>query len=406
MPLPRSQPVGPVAEHERIAFVDVLRGGMLLGILVNNLQIFARVEAVDMSGVDGAIRRGLTLFVAGPEYTLFSLLIGYGIAVTMQRLREHGANPAPFLARRFIVLLVLGIAHAVFLFSGDVLAQYAVIGLILIFILGKTGMPAKHAFVYGCIVATISAAAILWMAIDYSAIIGDTVSQREVTAEARSDAHADRAGIGAALENRLTTIAEQATYTLASIYPSSLAAVLIGYSLGRARLLHTQRLTNTQLRVAALAGIAIGAPGSILGTIYAPFLGSSPAIYTAAALKTLTVVPLTVAYMCLALLAWRTTIGRKILTPTIAVGRLALTNYLAQSIICALIFTSYGFALAGRLHEPTILAIALAIFALQIAASRWWLKQFTFGPIEWLLRRLMYRRPLPLRVKRLATPRS
>lgn len=81
----------------------------------------------------------------------------------------------------------------------------------------------------------------------------------------------------------------------------------------------------------------------------------------------------------------------------VGVGRLALTNYLLQSLAGALIFTGYGLRLYGRVGPAAALLLSVAIFAAQIPASSWWLRHFRFGPAEWLLRSLTYARAQPLR---------
>ena len=81
-----------------------------------------------------------------------------------------------------------------------------------------------------------------------------------------------------------------------------------------------------------------------------------------------------------------------------AVGRMALTNYLLQSVLGVLIFYGYGFGLFGRLGRFDLWGVILAVWALQLAISPWWLARFRFGPAEWAWRSLTYWRRQPLRV--------
>ena len=80
-----------------------------------------------------------------------------------------------------------------------------------------------------------------------------------------------------------------------------------------------------------------------------------------------------------------------------AVGRMALTNYLLQSVLGVLIFYGYGFGLFGRLGRFDLWGVILAVWALQLAISPWWLARFRFGPAEWAWRSLTYWRRLSLR---------
>jgi uncharacterized protein len=75
-----------------------------------------------------------------------------------------------------------------------------------------------------------------------------------------------------------------------------------------------------------------------------------------------------------------------------AVGRMALTNYLMHSFICAAIFTGLGFGLVDKLSRTSLYLVVIAIWIFQLILSPWWLKRFHFGPVEWLWRGLTYGR--------------
>jgi uncharacterized protein len=90
--------------------------------------------------------------------------------------------------------------------------------------------------------------------------------------------------------------------------------------------------------------------------------------------------------------AWRRRLS--VLAP---VGRMALSNYLLQSVMGALIFYGYGLGLMGKLGSAAYLLAAVALFALQIVVSRLWLSRFCFGPAEWLTRSLTYGKAQPMR---------
>ena len=82
--------------------------------------------------------------------------------------------------------------------------------------------------------------------------------------------------------------------------------------------------------------------------------------------------------------------GKKKLAWAAPIGRMAFTNYLAQSLILGWIFYGYGLGLFGRLTVTTAFAIGVAVYVAQVAFSSWWLSQYRYGPIEWLWRTLMY----------------
>jgi uncharacterized protein len=96
------------------------------------------------------------------------------------------------------------------------------------------------------------------------------------------------------------------------------------------------------------------------------------------------------AYAAAVLLAWQTTRGRRWLLPLAASGRMALTVYLTQSLICTLIFAGYGLGLSGQPSWAGMLVLTFALYGVMMAGSVWWLKRHEFGPVEWLWRRATY----------------
>jgi uncharacterized protein len=104
------------------------------------------------------------------------------------------------------------------------------------------------------------------------------------------------------------------------------------------------------------------------------------------------------AYAALLLLAFQTRRGARLLAPLAATGRMALTTYLTQSVVCTTLFYSYGFRLMGKVGYTGMFVITVSLFAVQMAVSVWWLKRYRFGPVEWLWRRLTYGHAPSMRV--------
>ena len=115
------------------------------------------------------------------------------------------------------------------------------------------------------------------------------------------------------------------------------------------------------------------------------------------ACNSLGVASMTAGYVALFMVLWHFAVVRRALAWLAPTGRMALTNYLSQTAICYLLFFGFGLALMGRVGATACLAISLAIFVLQAAASRWWLARFNFGPMEWLWRWWTYSGRPPLR---------
>jgi len=104
------------------------------------------------------------------------------------------------------------------------------------------------------------------------------------------------------------------------------------------------------------------------------------------------------AYAALILLLFQTRRGARILAPLAATGRMALTTYLTQSVVCTTLFYSYGFGLIGRVRYTGMFVITVTLFAVQMAISVWWLKRYRFGPVEWVWRTLTYGHAPAMRV--------
>jgi uncharacterized protein len=130
----------PVAQAQRFVVLDIIRGVALLGVLLVNLVSDFRVPLAqhlltfhtDLDGADRAVDVGIALLLEFKSITLFSLLFGVGTAVFAERAATRGVNPTRFLARRFLVLLALGLCHLLLLWNGDILTLYAVCGLLLL----------------------------------------------------------------------------------------------------------------------------------------------------------------------------------------------------------------------------------------------------------------------------------
>ncbi|MET0327398.1 MAG: DUF418 domain-containing protein, partial [Luteimonas sp.] len=104
--------------------------------------------------------------------------------------------------------------------------------------------------------------------------------------------------------------------------------------------------------------------------------------------------PMSLAYVALIVLAWTSGIGARVLGVFAPAGRMALTHYLGQSLVCSILFFGYGFGLYGELGRAAQTGIVLGVFALQILISRAWLSHHRYGPMEWVWRWLTYgRRP-------------
>jgi len=149
------------------------------------------------------------------------------------------------------------------------------------------------------------------------------------------------------------------------------------------------------LEAVAVAGIFVGGPATAL-SVYSASTGAAMGI-PPLVVEAGSYLPLALGYASGLLLALQLPTVARVAGPFAAVGQMALTNYLMQSVVLSLLFYGYGLGLHG-IGSASASAIGLAVYAVQITFSRWWLSSYRFGPVEWLWRSLTYGRRQPMRL--------
>jgi len=168
--------------------------------------------------------------------------------------------------------------------------------------------------------------------------------------------------------------------------PSVMALFLLGLLAGRSKLIERLADNRPMLKRAFFIALPLGLLGSS-----AYLLSQNPWLVTLG--MTVGAPALSAAYMSGISLLSLTESGSKILAPLALVGRMALTNYVLQSLVCSLLFDGFGFGLYEKVGAAGLLGITMLIYLAQIPFSAWWLKRYQFGPLEWLWRSLTYRKP-------------
>lgn len=395
-----SDDLAPAAEApatERIAALDALRGFALLGVLMANILLWSGWELMTdpqrmaLAGEGGVLwqYRFHHLFIDGKFYTLFSLLFGAGFALQLARIERRGGDGLRIYRRRVLVLLGIGLTHAFLIWDGDILTLYALLGLILpLFVRWSAARLAIAAFILIFVVPFAGKA--LFLALGWAP---------HQTLYNLSDAMALVMGTRITADNGVAILAsghwdQLAAWNLSGpIYswgykleswrvPKVLGIMLLGLIVGR--WFAAGRLPDDRplLRRVMVGGLVLGVPPTLAYALL-------PMQHQSDWPSLLGTVPLALAIGAAFLLAWPH--ARGLLGLFAAPGRMALTNYLSHSLIGIGLFYGVGFGLIGHIRPLGIYAIALAIFALQIALSSWWLKHHAMGPMERLWRNLTYR---------------
>ncbi|PPB48578.1 DUF418 domain-containing protein [Arthrobacter pityocampae] len=371
----------------RVAQVDALRGFALLGILMVNVWFFADSSHLTggrdpstASPVDLGIRFAVATFFEGKFYLLFSLLFGYGSVVLAA---AAGEDRTRLMTRRLIFLGVLGVAHGLTLFYGDILLTYALAGTILV-AAGPAGPRARLGLAVGITLGM----ALLLVAVAVLLPVGGPaagdlpampISPTATPAEALA---ANAATYGVVLPS---VVFFQGPLALAAFFAGSALAML-----GVLRPAVPPRSILWRVVVLAL-------PLGLAGAAYAAYLdvwgGGSAARVLATALSVVTSPLVTVGYAAALLLVLGSRAGRVVTAVLAPTGRLSLSNYVAQSVVLCLVFTGYGLGLMDRLPPAVVVVVVVVLFAGQAAASSLLLSRYWTGPLEWTLRHIVRRVP-------------
>ena len=399
--------MAPVQPTQRIETIDILRGFTLLGILLANMAFFSIPMAIRFQGpnywtdpIDKAAQLLIMLFAVGEFYVPFSFFFGWGLAVQMGRATARGARYVPLYLRRILVLFLMGLAHSILLWYGDVLATYAVLGLPLIL-----WRKLSNRVILATAVVCLLIPSLLYLP-GPSADLLQNYNQAVVGIRQEAGA-GEQAGVyaqGDYVEITAQRVKDVKSYWTGLIIwgPHVLALMLLGLYVGRRGILRNIPAHLSLFRKAMWLGLLVGLP---LTAAYVLMSLSPDRVppdwwpFVRRTTRTFGGLGLCLFYLSAIILLVQRESWRERLLPLAPVGRMTLTNYLIQSLICTTIFYGYGLALYGRVGPAINLILAALIFAFQIKFSAWWLDRYRFGPMEWLWRTLTYLKPQPMRLE-------
>jgi len=408
---------GPVAQSDRIQVIDILRGFALLGILLVNMELFSHpVQHVffgpkEWTGqADQLAVWGIRFLAEGKFYSLFSFLFGLGFALQIQRAEARGTRFVPFYLRRLFILLLIGLAHAIFLWTGDILVLYAVTGAVLLLFFRRRAPRTLLIWCGVMLTVTILINAALTGLVSLAQLSPEAaaeVSREFAETEANMRAAAEEAGrvfaTGSFVEitrQRLSDLGFMYTYVIFLAF-NVLAMFLLGLYTGRREIFRDISAHLPLFRKVLWWALPVGIIGNLVYVIFIEEVSRNEPTWeslVAVSGQTIGAPALALSYVAAITLLVQHDAWRARLSPLAAVGRMALTNYLLQSLVATTIFYGYGFGLFGQVGPALGLLLTLVIFTAQIPLSMWWMGRFQFGPVEWLWRTLTYLRWQPLRL--------
>lgn len=408
--------VSPIQKENRIEFLDVIRGIAILCIFLANIpflsgfyQLFRETEATRINlPTDDWLYFILKTLIDGKFYTIFSLLFGIGITIQYENLKSRNQSFAKFFKKRMFWLLIIGGIHLIFFWVGDILSLYAVLGFGLLFFIQTDNKKLIRWSVILILLPILNTIVLHYFNVDYPRIFlaigakissffqlktevwnGYVVSDWPEMIKNKDLLTFFQINISNAPLRIYGLLTEGRLFKVFGIF-------LIGIWFGR-QILHFNLLSNTKLlKKIALYGFLVGLPISIARTYFEAAgndsLASELSVTISYALGT---VPLALGYFAVLALLYQK--RKSFLNNFAFVGKMALTNYLFQTIISIIIFYNVGFGFAGKFGFTLIIGITVMIFIIQILLSKLWLNYFRFGPIEWIWRQLAYGKNLSLR---------
>ncbi len=396
----------PVQPAERISEIDIVRGIALFGILMVNMAFFKtpvmmdRMPSVYAPGLDQASAWLIQLLFTGKFYAIFSFLFGLGFYIFMERTLDKGLELVPLYRRRLLVLLVIGAVHLFLIWSGDILFTYALTGFILLAFRSKNEQQVKR-WIMGLFIATLVLQGLFGFVLGFGEVMaGEQYNQMMDEMISVAVAVYSTGSYSELLSYRLIN---EVPYIIVSLFvwiPAVLAFFLCGLYAGR-RGIFKDLKGNRPLFVKICA---VGFPvGALFLFLYILFETAIWPVGTAAKsallmmtnyLASLFIFP---AYVSLILLSLQTDRCRRILAPIAAAGRMALTNYLTQTLILVTLFYGFGFGLFYQVSLAQGVLMTIALYLIQVCWSNLWFKKFKYGPLEWLWRGLTYKKFEPLR---------
>lgn len=414
----------PVAAADRIVSLDILRGIAILGILVMNIYAFAMpfpayTNPLLMGGTE-TLNIGTWFFTHilfdQKFMSIFAMLFGAGIVLMTGRAEAKGAKYGRIFYRRQFWLVLIGLFHGFFIWMGDILFLYAVIGMLAY--LFRNRKP-RTLLIVACFLLPVTLLMTFGMGVSmqklqfYAAEAQEmTAAGEEITEEQRQavesweeqrsmmvpDARTMQDDVAIHLGSYSEIFEERASFYgfIAAFMPffmgwRVLALMLIGMALMKLGVLAAERSVSFYRKMILIC-YAIGLPLTVYSAFnlhahaYDPFYffgpGGVPNYFGS--------IIVGLGHVAVVMLMIKSGFAQNCLQRFASVGRMALTNYLMHSVILTTVFYGYGLGLYGSVPRFQQMGFVAAVVALQLVVSPWWLARYRFGPVEWLWRSLTY----------------
>lgn len=400
--------VSPVQTKERIQSLDILRGIAILGILIMNIQSFAMPGAAylnpaafgDLEGINHWVWIISHIFADQKFMTIFSILFGAGVILVTDKAVAKTGKSAGLHYKRTFWLLVIGLLHAHLIWYGDILVAYALCALF-VYLFRK--MKPRTLFIVGIIF--ISVHTLIYGVFGLSTPYMPEEAALELSLDWRPSPemiNEEISAITGSLSQQISKVSASAlemqtlVFFIIFLWRAG-GLMLVGMALYKWGVLSAKRSNGFYVK-GVIISFLIGFPIIILGLIknfeagwsfeYSMFLGSQFNYWGSLFVS--------FGYICLIMLFSKSSF-QLLKSRFSAIGQMALTNYIAQSVICVFIFFGIGFGLFGEIDRTGQIVIVIGVWLLQFFWSKPWLANYKFGPLEWIWRSLTYWNKQPMK---------
>lgn len=368
------------SSQKRQTLPDQLRGFALLGIIVVNMPFLAvsniGIWEMQLSNLSDKVVAFLIMALAqGKFYLLFAFLFGYSLTLI---LKSRSTNSIKMYLRRLVGLALLGAGHAYLFFIGDILMSYALLGLVLLLFIGRSMRTVLFASVFSYLIGLVLLTLVFFETLGTESSAGGFISNPDALDKALTGSFLD------SVVGRANAIPEALLVQLFINWFPAMSMFLLGLAAGRIGLLSDPTKNKTLWRKCVIVGVFVGLPAGIASAWLALVPEDPNGVYGIAGVVVgFALAPaLSAGYVgAIALLS-----HRRFMSYTEPAGRMSLTGYLGESILLAAIFCGWGLGLFGLLSLTQALIVALGVWIALELFAKLWLRNFAYGPFEWILR--------------------
>ncbi len=396
--------IKPTTSSERLLVIDALRGFALFGILLANLYSFigyntlSNQEIIALPIMDKAVLFFIDWFVEGKFYSIFSILFGVGFALQAERFKARNASFTSYWFRRMIILCGIGLIHMYFIWNGDILTLYSLLGMLLPLFLYQSNRS-----LFRWIMVLLATPLLMHIILYFTPDLSFWGSLNRISQELKIQwgygdlTLLDMRTSDSALEvfsvNVLYAIPRAMSYLMYGRYFHVMGLFLIGLLLARIWL---PKIRNKDISVPRTV-IWMGIIGLITHFGYALIkaLYGLPSAFSEIGLLQGVIYHLGATvfalYLCMLVInLWASGKAKSVFQNLALLGRMALSNYIFQNVTAVLVFFGYGLGLMRKVPFLWLPLFAFGILVIQWAFSRFWLSRFKQGPLESIWKKLTY----------------